>query len=378
MFDDTQPLPAREAVYQQLMQQNQGMMEQDKALLSQIGGNAQMTKPQMMAMLLMGMLPTLVGGIVKGKKGLAAGAQAGAIGTSTMAKGLELEDAEKDKSLMLQSKNLNERILKNEALQGDLQQDQFKAEDTARENQLNRSNSLNVASIRAGGDAAAGENIGKALSAQSKALDVEKKQTEANARQAISKFRGMLYKSDGTVRDEDLDAIRAKKAAHETVLDSLQKMQQIVAGMDHKTAESTIGDSSTELGILHANALGALEEAKKVPGAIGNAGLTRLETILKNPTSLVRNVIGNNLPFTTTVEKDMNIAARVLNDSYDRFMKSKGVTGVPIGTPMTHEGQVLYVIDVDPATNQYVYTSRLDKVNAILESQGLAPIGGRK
>jgi len=374
-FDDSRGINPRQQLYDALSKTGDEMSQRRAQLLTQMAEDQPLSKSQTAAMMLIATLPVLVGGLVKGKKGIAKGAEAGGLGALTMAKGIQSDLDKKEKRAALEVASIDDKLAKIEDLKGKAKLDEINAMDTSREKGLDRQAQLTAAGIRAGGDRALAKALGQELNNISKALDVSKKGAEQQARTNSFEFDNKVNIPGDGMTDDDRKEVRRVSGEYKNLYENLKAMQEINTSLQAPMAQRMWGDKSTELGMRREAALKSLQRIEKVPGTMGNASLKELGAILRDPTSGWEN-LKSVLPWNTDIPDSMGIAEKVIKEDFNNFLWAKGVNQVPIGKPVTKNGKQYYVIGTDEQGN-IALTPSLDKVNQKLQALGYDPIGGQ-
>lgn len=365
--DASEGKDARTQFYESLKGDQNTLNKKRQELLKQMSENQQMDKSQIAAMMLIGILPTLVGGLVKGRKGAAIGAQAGGLGAQSLAQGMQ-QDTQVDRAVAKSGIDAVDSQLKENADSlNKIKLDEFNNADKSAEGALDRATSTHNASIRAGGEMGAAKITAAELRATRTAQQIKEADTEAKARGTAIVFNNHVYEPGPGYRNKDVDAVRETQAANQAVADNLKRMRALSASLDYGAFERSIGDKSTELGILYEDTIDALAIAKEA----SNSSTTkiefgRLERKLKDPSSVWNNFVSATNPLSTTVDDNLKITEKILNRNFDRFLKAKGMQEPKqLGSTIVENGRTYYLIGVGPRGGP-LYSPDKSKLSSIM------------
>lgn len=346
--DSAEGKTPREVLYDTLKAQGDRLQDKKRQILTQMATDSPMSKSQVAAMMLIGILPTLVGGIVKGKQGLAAGGQAGSLGVATMAKGINDEQDKQDQLNRLQLQETEKEIGQNSdtisksALQG------VNNEEIGQQKELDRATKLQAAGITAGGVQKGLSGIGKALDNVAQSYKNEKlsEQSKSTAR-AFSLGDDDIFVPRGRVDDKTAEETRkaagAYKRAIESVNDLITTNESLDAGMPQRMA----GTKSDEMYKKYIIAKNSIKAAKDLPGNTSSKLLFELDAALKSPTSWVENLKGL-LPGTASVPDQLANTEKILTEDYKRYVQDNNYSRVKKGAIITYKGQPARVVGIDP------------------------------
>lgn len=353
---------ARQILYNTLNEKASEIGQRKIAALKAMNEDAPLTKSQTAAMLLIGLLPVLAGGAVKGKKGLSIGAEAGALGATTAAKGFDIANKRKQNAAVLDYKSTAAEEKAVNDLKGKALLDEVNAADTAEQKNADRQQSAINAEIRAGGDAA----VGKALTNVGKELENNRKATEASARGRPITFGGKVYVADN-VTDDERKKVSEINPKYKSAEKNLTEMYRLSKNLDLPALQRMWQDDSSELSLRRKDLVNALTSIKEVPGRGGEYQAKRIEQMVVDPTSFFKN-IKSQLPGKTGIPDSIATAKKLLHEDADNFYTSNGYgKGIPLGQPKVINGQVQYFIGLDKEGN-VITTPDKSKVQDILDS----------
>lgn len=336
---DSRGLDARAQLYEDLKSGNTKLLAAKEDLINKMSTGQSMSKSQVAAMMLIGILPTLIGGALKGKKGLAKGAEAGALGATTMAKGLESDALRSEKRDQNKLDAIDSQLGKNEELLGKAKLDEINASDSAMQKQLDRENSLNVAGIRASGESAGLQSIGKSLNNIAAAYKVEKLGQESEATKAGFTLDGNNFiMPTKSVKPEVADKVREAAVHYSTALENLQAIKEMGTGMDLPTIQRSMGDPSSDMYQKYVIAQNSLMDVKKIPGLKGTEAVSNMDKLLSNPTNLIKNLWAK-VPGTATVEGDITSAYKNILQDYERLTQMNGYQRMTLGQAVVVNGK---------------------------------------
>lgn len=336
--DEAEGLSAREILYN-AMTKPDDKLEQSKAqLLEQMKQGDSMSKSQTAAMMLIGVLPMLIGGAIKGKRGVADGAQAGQLGAVTMGQAISAENknlravAGQQYQDVVQQQRDNAKF----AQQAELQN--MKSMDTAEQKGLDRANSRGNAQIRASATKQGFGAIKLGLDTLSASFKAEKLGREvSNIKQPLV-VNDKAYVPTEAVDAKTADALREVAGHYNTALSNIEGIIETARGMDVATFERIMGDKSSDISQKYALAQNALFAAKKIPNLKGTDAVKNLDELLASPSSLW-NVVQSKLPGTATLNTQAANAYDNLQDDFTRLLElnkfdvMKPGDKVNVGTP---------------------------------------------
>lgn len=372
---DAQGKDARTQLYELLNSKQDALTIEKRNILNQMGTDAPMSKSQVAAMLLIGILPTLVGGAVKGKKGLAAGAEASAIGTQVMQQGLQNDQNRADLLRNSQISTIDSQLSDIESLRGKATLDEINATDTAAQKALDRDATLNAAAIRAGGDRASGAAMGRELGNVLKQLNIDKLEGEKSARNRAVEHNGKVM--TGTVTDDDRKKMNEETVDYDNLRDNLIAIEELSNNAQFGGLSRSINERKEEINTRREAALAAIANIQSQNKSnSGNYLIKRMEKALVAPGDTWENIKAG-LPFVASMKDQIGIARRVTDEAFTNYLKGKGLKQVNIGTPMidTRTNKKIYLLGSDPETGNLDYTTDINKVNEKLQSLNLPPIG---
>jgi hypothetical protein len=368
MVDQAQGKNPRQILYESIQSQGTKLGDERSKILQNMASGNQMSKSETAAMLFIGLLPTLVGGLAKGKKGISMGAEAGALGTQVMAKGITADSEKRDLQGKLALQSIDNQIERNSDTQSKIQLGGIEQQEKAGESALDREARLDAAGIRAGGEMAAGKAQAQATNNQVKELKRQNDLADKNARTRPVTFQGKVFMDDGSSTDKDTEKRREVIPAYQTVDENLTKMIQLYKGMDLAKVKAAWGDSGSELGQRRELLLKAFEKIEKVPGTMGNAGLERLRSVVADPSSGWQNFVSM-FPVNADLDTKLNTTKKIIGEQFTQYMKNTGMSkSMAIGTPKMFPGETKprYFIGVNE-DGQRIYTANRDKVLDAME-----------
>jgi len=350
----------RTQVYDALMESDKKLGQDKLKLIKDMAQDNPMSKSQVAAMMLIGVMPALIGGIVKGKTGVGVGAEAGGLGAQVMAKGIEKDQAQERIVKSAELKSIDSQLESNSETRNKLMIDQLNNADKAKENELDRENSRANAEIRAGGDKAGLIAIGRML-------ENSKKQSEDNARNKAFQSGPYVYMPKGAVRDKDVDEVR-ELGMHYDILDKkLEQMVELNNSLGAPALESQFGNPESKFNMLRTDALKSLEAIKKVPGTMGNAGLEKLDKMITEPAKFWSRL------YASTLGADTSTALTSLKNSIKEdaeiFLRYRDIAKVPIGDVRYKDNTPYYLLGTDE-NGKLVYTPDKNKLNEQLKLYG--------
>lgn len=367
---DAQGVNFRQQLYDLVTKKDTDLANEKLDILNKMGHDEPMSKSQVAAMMLIGILPTLIGGAIKGKKGLAIGAQAGQVGTLAMTKGINDERAREDALGLTQLKSIEAAQNDNRDIMNKSLLDQANNADSAEQKALDRANATTNAAIRAGGDAA----TAKSLNNIAKALEIDKKQTEASARGAPLTINGKVYRSNGAVTDKNVERVDEAMPAYKSLLDNLWALKQAANNAQFGGLSRATGDTSEELKLRREMIVDALAAIKRDDNSAGSSILLkRLDKAITAPGNIWDNIVAA-IPMVADMNSQIDIQSRIIQPEVDRFLTSNHYEGIPIGHPVTRNGATQYIIGADK--DGYLLGT-LEDANSVLEASGYPTIGGR-
>lgn len=333
-----QGFDARQQLLDSFANQNDAVSKRKAEVLQNIAQGGQLSKSETAAMLMIGMLPILIGGAIKGKKGIGIGAQAGALGTQVAAAGFKDDERRTQTAALQQLNDLS-------GMQSDIRQDVTKtmlaeadATDKSKESALDRQSRETAASIRAGGDVAAGKAIGQQLGNVAKALDVEGKLEEkASSGRAFQTEDGEIAIPNGRVDDKLAADARETSALYRKLVTSIKTIQELNASSDVPGAARVAGKLSDRMEKERTIALQTIKKLEKVPGAMGDASLSTLSDVLKSPTSLMANLKAA-LPGTATIDEQLENTRQLMQRQQKEALEGANYTLIKPGTKAFHSG----------------------------------------
>lgn len=338
----------REIVYETLQGRTDTLNQKKKALLIQMSSDAPMSKSQIAAMMLIGILPTIVGGAIKGKQGIAAGAQAGQLGASTMAAGIEADKAKEQALAKLEYKDLEDQAKRIQDTQDKLQLAGLNSQEQDARAEAANATRLTAAGISASGMSSGLKGIGQALDNNFKELRNEKASQE-------SKSAAHAFKTDereGFMPLGNVDPKKAEEAkqiggSYINAIRAVKDVQSTIDQMDAGVLDRVAGESSD---LVHKKIVFAREEIKKamdLSGKTSDKRLQKLDSLLADPSSLVGNIIAAG-PKSATVSSQLTNSLSVLKQAQDSYMGTSGFTKVRIGQQMLLSGKPVQISDILP------------------------------
>lgn len=357
-------MDSRTQVYNALMNKNSLIDQKQAELLNQMSTNKPLSKSQVAAMMLIGIMPTLVGGIVNGKRGISQGATAATLGVETANKGFQAQNKQDAEQAQLEYKSLDKTKQANNNQANDLLADEFKSKDMNARTDANNATKLQAASIRASGDVA----IGRELAAVSKAMDVNKKAADAAARIKPVRLGDKLYTSSGSVRDKDVDEIRDISADFQIADRNLKKMYQLTKSMDAGAIERLWTDKNSELNLRREDLLTSLNRINEIPGRGGEYLVKKIQDSVADPRSFYQNLVAA-MPGKTGLPESLEISSKLLRERGDSLLKSRGVDiSIPIGEKKMINGKIHYVKGMDNEGNVLLTDDPIE-IDAILQGE---------
>lgn len=340
----------REVLYQSLMKPDDQIEQSKAALLKQMQEDQPMSKSQIAAMLFIGIMPMLAGGLLKGKKGLAAGANAGAIGATTMGSAIASENKEDRATSKLAYADLSQQQRDQAKFKQDVQLNELKSMDQAQEKALDRGATLQAASIRAGGDAAVGKglaNIAKGLDIVAQTYKNDKLSREDKSAKQPLVVGDKAFVPTGAVSDETATGIREAAGKYSTALSNINDIVEMSKAMDLPAFQRSMGDTSSDIYQKYTLAQNAIMDAKKIPGLKGTEATTNLDKLLSNPSSLINNLY-KSLPGTSSLRGEYENASKNIQKDFDDLLKLNKFTVIEPGQKVTINGETVTVGKVYP------------------------------
>jgi hypothetical protein len=348
--DQTEGMSARDILYKSLTAQNDKLEGKKRDLLMQMNDDSPMSKSQVAAMMLIGILPILAGGAVKGKQGLAAGAEAGAIGATTMAKGIEADQGKKQKRAMVELEGVTDAMAKNQDLQGKSLLDEAKAGENAVQKDLDRQNRVQTAGMHAAGMAKGLSSIGKSLDNIAKGFKNEKLAEESkDSAKAVTTGDDDLFLPQGRVNDKKAGEVTSAAGLYKTAIDEVHNLIQMSKNMDAPMFERMAGNKSDEMYKHFITARNAIKEAKRLPGNNSSKVLGELDELLKSPTSWINNIKAMAVPGAADIQSQLDNTEKVMLEDYKRYLQGSGYTKIKKGTiTQMKNGKTVRITDVLP------------------------------
>lgn len=309
--DNYEGLGLREQLIKTSQERTSALGSAKARILETIAQDRPLSKSETAAMLLIGLLPIAAGGLMKGKKGIAIGAQAGALGTQIAQKGFESEtkraqDTAKIQLASVQAEQEDERKFQQQATLAEAS-----AQDTAVQKELDRQQSTLNASIRAGGDAAAGKAIALAL----------KEREGIKVTSPIDVGDGKIAIPSQAVDKETSDGMHQASQYYQTALKSIQDIVESSNSMDFAAFQRSLGDTGTDLYQKYVLAHNAIMAVKRIPGLKGTEAITNLDKFIGNPASLARNLY-KSIPGVGSVPGEYRAAYKNLSEDFQSFLKA--------------------------------------------------------
>ncbi len=341
----------RTQLFDALSKQGDLLSDRKAKLIESMANDYPMSKSETAAMMFIGLLPTLVGGLVKGKKGLAKGAEAGALGTQLMAKGMEAESGRKRTLAASQLESVEDRISDVAKRQQEVQLGGIEAkEKSALQNQQNAT-TLAAAGIRAGGDkavAAGLEELGAKLKTGLQTFSLEKASQESAASKQPFKVGNTVYTNKGGVSQKEADAVNKAATSYTQIIESLDAALEKSKSMQTGAVGRMVGKESDALYKEYSIAKNALAELKKVPGLKGADSFTALEGLLESPTSWANNITGA-LAGTASINEQLENTKNAIERDYNRVLKMNNYVPIPIGSVVNDKkGNKIRITGVAP------------------------------
>ncbi len=345
---------ARADLYSLLKSQGSTLGDKRTDLIQQMATEPSMSKAETASMLLMGLLPTLIGGAIQGKKGMAAGAQAGGVGAGTMALGMNKEMDRKRLQAQGQLESVDNSIAKNQDSQNKLALDSLDAADTASQKNLDRESQKESARIRAGGDGAIAGSIKEAIGL----LRQEKLQNEVNqgnkeeaaTERVFSLGKDGFAVNTGEVDKKASEEVKSNDKKYDVAIDKIGRAIEVGRSMQYGAAQRVSGDKlSKDMQRAYQEADNAWTDLKKIPGIKDTESYIAIESMLKDPTGLMENAKGV-LPWTETIQQKISAFQEIVRDTRKKDFANAGYK-------FYQKGQMVYdkelkmdrkVLDVTP------------------------------
>lgn len=345
--DGASGLTSREQLYQQLTQQGDQLSTKKAELLKQMSENTQMSKSQTAAMMLIGIMPMLIGGLVKGKKGISKGADASTLGTSLLAAGFEREGERDRTGAKADYMAVVDQMQDVEKEKRELARDEFKAGDTSYENQLNRQNRLQAAGISGGAIGAGLKGLSASLDAIAKSYNLEKLGRESESTKQPIVVGDVAYLPSGAVKSETADLVRQAAGKYNIVLTNLNEIAEMSKAMDVATFQRVLGNEGSDISQKYILAKNALMDIKKIDGLKGTEATTNLEEFMSDPSKLWNNLVGT-LPGVASVSGEMSNADKNIRQDFKNLLELNKFNTIGVGDKVTTGGQTYTVGKIYP------------------------------
>lgn len=354
--DDAKGKGARAQFYEAIRNSSDSLSNKRADLIKKMASDSPLSKSETAAMLFIGLLPTLVGKAVGGNRGGQIGAQAGALGATTMTAGIKADANKRDVRNQLEVNAIDKQLEKNEAVTARAKLDEFNAEDTAIQKNADRQQSAINAETRANGEVSAAKETATALSNQTKELRNAALESKQNARAKPIRVGTKIYAPTDSVRDEDVKVLREGLDSYDTFQDSIKKMIAIAKSSDAAFFTNQWTNSS-QLKDLREQAESELANINTIPGRGGEFLTNKYEAMLKDPTTFYTNVMSRVKD--PSIPDQLQHMGEMIERKLDRKLQRKGFNPpIDIGRPKQDpaSGKVGYFVGYNPdGTAHYTF-----------------------
>lgn len=325
-------------------------LSQKKAqLLLQMNEDRPMSKAQTAAMLLIGILPMLAGGAIKGSRGLSKGAEAGALGTQLMSKGFEAENERKDRRVKAEYDVVSEELKDVNRQKFDLVRDEARATDTATQKQLDREQSGRNASTRAAGTAAMGKAIGVELRNAATSMRNQELAAQGKSRDRGHVVNGIPYATFGRVDAKDADVAQKAAVLYQSIEDKISKIQAISKSGELPAGSRTVGKTGDDVNKLRTMIVQDIKDLKHIKGTMAGGSLENLEKLLKDPSSVWNNITGALNPFEAGIEDQLQNTKELFRDDFKNMLEGMNYSPVGVGDKITlKDDRVVTITEITP------------------------------
>ena len=358
-YQGDQGKDARTQLYETLQNSDDQLSGKRAELLKKMAEDNPLSKSETAAMLFIGLLPSLVGKAVGGNRGGAAGAQAGTLGTTVMAKGLKEDEARKDLQNKVELAGIDEQLQSNRELGQKAKLAEIDSIDTTARDAIKNETTLQAASIRAGGEMGAAKVTAAASTEALRQQKIDALDAKKQARAKPIRVGNKIYAPGADVRDEDIKAIRDGLDSYDTFKASIKQMEGIVRSSDAQMFTNQWTNSS-KLKTLREQALAELATINEIPGRGGEFLTKKYEEMLTDPTTFYNNTVARLKD--PALADQLNTLGSIVEGKLDRKLQRKGFNppigiGRPKQDPST--GKVGYFVGYNPdGTAHYTFNEQ--------------------